>query len=440
MLKTALLRGALFAACAAANGCDRSPAYCDAHLSRYTAMTFEQKLQGFRELSPKRDFTRLSGFKSITFPHIEEKMVCLLQSVPSSDLSRFKFELEYDGDNKDLVEYIFHDIDNRERQKIVQAHFATSPNTDRIKVLTDVDDTFFANLKDKDRRYAPETIYPGVIEFYQALHREPFDTGGVPITALSARPDLQEGHFSEKATIQTLKARSGNRLRPSGQSGELVNSTFGTIQTLVRRQNESYFQRLMERSPYQPEDEIGETKFANTMQFAAAFPEYRYVFVGDSGQADALTAQLLTKGKLAEGTSPPITTFIHDLRMFPDDKVGASVSFRRVQAAETAGDPAATGHAIITFRNYIQAAARAYDHRATLDNLIDANELVTITQAALTGFERVAANAPFRATLESQYKGDAQKALALLTASSASTGTIQQTLDNEFWRGITPVP
>jgi hypothetical protein len=149
---------------------------------------------------------------------------------------------------------------------------------------------------------------------------------------------------------------------------------------------------------------------------------------------------LLTHGDPAEGTSRPITTFIHDLRRRPIDREVASDAFGRVIPAETAGDPAATGPAIITFRNYIQAAARAYDHRATLDNLIDANELATITQAALASFQLVAGKAPFRATLEQQYKADAQKALALLTASNASTGTIQQTLDNDFWRGIAPAP
>ena len=85
--------------------------------------------------------------------------------------------------------------------------------------------------------------------------------------------------------------------------------------------------------------------------------------------------------------------------------------------AETVGDPASTGRAIITFRNYIQAAAKAYDHRATLDSLIDAGELVKITEAALDGFGRITAKTPFHATLQSQYKADAQKALALLTAS-----------------------
>ena len=72
--------------------------------------------------------------------------------------------------------------------------------------------------------------------------------------------------------------------------------------------NTPYLKRLSDRVPFNKEDEIGEVKFANCQQFCAVFPEYQYVFVGDSGQADALTAQLLTNGKMAEGLVRPITT------------------------------------------------------------------------------------------------------------------------------------
>ena len=74
MIKPVLLRGALLAAAAVATGCAgvlvRSstrppraavgpPAFCDPLRPRYTAMTFRQKLEGFKELAPKRDLTSL---------------------------------------------------------------------------------------------------------------------------------------------------------------------------------------------------------------------------------------------------------------------------------------------------------------------------------------------------------------------------------------------
>ena len=66
--------------------------------------------------------------------------------------------------------------------------------------------------------------------------------------------------------------------------------------------------------PHGQEDEIGKVKFENLSRFSAVYPEYRYVFVGDSGQADALTAQLMVTKESTEGTSRVVTTFIHNLR------------------------------------------------------------------------------------------------------------------------------
>ena len=42
----------------------------------------------------------------------ELRLERLLLSVALKDLHLFKFALEYDGDYKDLVEYVFHDIDD----------------------------------------------------------------------------------------------------------------------------------------------------------------------------------------------------------------------------------------------------------------------------------------------------------------------------------------
>ena len=141
------------------------------------------------------------------------------------------------------------------------------------------------------------------------------------------------------------------------------------------------------------------------------------MFVGDSGQADALTAQLLTNGLMAEGTSRPLTTFIHDLRESSDDLRAVSPAFRRLSTDDLVGDPPAARRGVIVFRNYIHAATIAYLQRDTLINLIDANELAAIASAALADFERVAATAPSRKTLESQYKADAERATALVAAS-----------------------
>ena len=361
------------------------PAWCrQDDFDEIAGLTLQQKVDAFRAISPKG---------SSTGRRDEQRMECLILSIDASSLSRFKFDLEYDGDYKDLVEYVFHDIDDKDRQKNILAHFRTAPRESRIKVLTDVDDTMVANLV--DRRFAKGTLYPGVVAFYDALRQEPFATTRIPITTLSARPDPLVG-LAEEASLRSVRDLTANRLSPSGQSGELKSSAIGTLETLTRASNRSYLKRLSDRVPFEKEDEIGEVKFANCQQFCAVFPEYQYVFVGDSGQADALTAQLLTNGLMAAGTARPITTFIHDLRESSADLRAVSPAFRRLSADDLVGDPPAARRGVIVFRNYIHAATIAYLQRDTLGHLIDATELAAITRAALADFERVAATAPSR--------------------------------------------
>jgi hypothetical protein len=99
------------------------------HFDAVAGLTLQQKIDAFREMSPKGSRT---GHRD------EQRMECLILSIDASSLSRFKFDLEYDGDYKDLVEHVFHDIDNEDRQENILAHFRTAPRESRVKVLTDI--------------------------------------------------------------------------------------------------------------------------------------------------------------------------------------------------------------------------------------------------------------------------------------------------------------
>jgi hypothetical protein len=428
MTRHSLWWGVLLVAWAVVAPAKQPPAPCrQDDFAAIAGLTLQQKIDAFRAMSPKG---------SSTGRRDEQRMECLILSIDSNSLSRFKFDLEYDGDYKDLVEYVFHDIDNEDRQRNILAHFRTAPRESRVKVLTDVDDTMVANLV--DRRYAKGTLYPGVVAFYDALKQEPFATTHVPVTTLSARPNPLLG-LAEEASLRSVRTLTADRLSPSGQSGELKSSVIGTTETLTRSSNRSYLRRLSDHVPFESEDEIGQVKFANCQQFCAVFPEYEYVFVGDSGQADALTAQLLTNGQMAQGTSRPLTTFIHDLRE-SSDAPRVSPAFKRLSTDDLVGDPPAARRGVIVFRNYIHAATIAYLQRDTLNNLIDANDLAAIAKAALADFERVAATAPSRKTLESEYKADTERAAALVAASglaASAAADLRRTLDGAFWKEVT---
>lgn len=408
---------------------DSRPAACsESDFGRFSAMDLAGKSRAFDDLG-----------RGNTSRREERQMECLVLTIDSGDLSQFKFGLEYDGDYKDIVEYLFHDIDCQDPRAAIVAHLRTSPRTSRVKVLTDVDDTMFTSLI--DARYTPgvKALYPGVVEFYDALKEEPFPTTRIPVTTLSARPNPLGG-VAEESSLSDVVAKTGRRVNPSALSGELGSALIGTIETLARAHRANRrLTGLFDRIPHEQEDKIGEVKFANCQLYSIVFPEYRYVFVGDSGQADALTAQLLTRGALAEGASRPIVTFIHDLKRSETDIAAASPAFRRLTAMDLAGAAPTRAPGVIVFRNYIQAALMAYEHRDALGNLITAEELARITTAALAAFEAAAPAGPFRQTLDSQYLADAERVAGLLAGAvpaPVAAGGVSRALDRPFWRAV----
>jgi hypothetical protein len=366
---------------------------------REAGLTSTEKVAIFRKLSPSAD---------PTFARDELRMERLLLSVPPQELPQFKFSLEYDRDYKDIAEYVFHDIETKEHQDRIIEHFSKSRHSG-IKVLTDVDDTMYANLIDE--RYPKKNLYPGVVEFYGSLKREPFDLKEVPVTTLTARPTPVAGAF-EECSIESLVKLTNGRLSPSSLSGELISGVAGTLQTFAR----ANLRLLAGKVPHDQEDKIATVKFENFLLFSRVYPEYRYVFIGDSGQADALTAQLMITGQ-SSGAGRVITTFIHDLRESGQDERAISQTFRNLRNDILITKSSASGRGVIVFRNYIAAAVVAHTHSRTLEKLISAEDLAQITLSALEQFGRIEfVSAASRARLREQYRQDAEDACNVLTA------------------------
>ncbi len=373
---------------------------------RSATLSLADKIEVFKRLAPRAEDSRL-GAK--TDERKELRMERLLLSVAAKDLPLFKFALEYDGDYKDLEEYIFHDIDKKEYQACIIEYFRTTPQQIGIKVLSDVDDTMYANLIDE--RYPKKALYPGVLEFYDSLKHEPFELRAIPVTTLSARPNPIAGKL-EEASLEGLVKLSGGKLCPSALSGALVSATAGTVETVLRAELDP----LSDKIPHGQEEKIGEVKFENFSRFSEVYPEYHYVFVGDSGQADALTAQLMVTRASPEGTSRVVTTFIHDLRQADNDEHSVSPAFRNLSAEIVIKKTSTTGRGVIVFRNYIDAAIVAHMHSATLENLITAEGLARITRAALKEFQDIDFQGKEASgkRLREQYRQDAEEAYKLL--------------------------
>lgn len=371
---------------------------------RNARLTLADKIEAFKRVAPRADVTA----------HWEElRMERLLCSVAPEDLSLFKFVLEYDGDYKDMVEYVFSDIDDKECQGRIIKHLRTVMQQAGIKVLSDVDDTMYANLI--DARYPGKTLYPGVLEFYDSLKYEPFDLQVIPVTTLSARPNPVAGILEEGSleSLAEFKDSTGRRLCPSALSGNLGSSFIGTVETLSREK----LHPLHDKIPHGQENEIGKVKFMNFEKFSKVYPEYRYVFVGDSGQADALTAQMMITKEPAEDALRIVTTFIHDLRQSEVDAKSVSPAFKSLRPDVVIRKTSAQGRGVIVFRNYIDAAVTAYMHSATLENLVTAEKLARITKAALNQFQAIDFQGKEASgkRLREQYRQDAEEAYKLLT-------------------------
>ncbi|TVM03145.1 MAG: hypothetical protein CV087_06745 [Candidatus Brocadia sp. WS118] len=383
---------------------------------RNARLNLADKIEAFKRVAPRANVT---GHRD------ELRMERLLLSVTPDDLPLFKFVLEYDGDYKDMVEYVFGDIDDKKCQNRIISHLRAVKQQAGIKVLTDVDDTMYPNLIDDrypvDDRCIKESGYPGVLEFYDSLKHEPFDLQIIPVTTLSARPNPIAGTLEEGSLKSLAKFKdnsTGRRLCPSALSGDLGSSVIGTAETLLREKLHS----LHDKIPHGQEDKIGRVKFENFEKFSRVYPEYCYVFVGDSGQADALTAQMMVTHESTEDVSGVVTTFVHDLRESDVDVKSVSPAFRSLRPDVVIRKTSATGRGVIVFRNYIDAAVSAYIHSNTLGNLVTAEELVRITKSALIQFQKIDFQGKEAAgkRLREQYRQDAGESYKLLTTRSSS--------------------
>lgn len=195
-----------------------------------------------------------------TSPIKERTIRDVLVGTHGADLTALKNALDTEGGHRDLQRLLFRDVDDPVVRAEILAHFERESHgvaNREVKILSDVDDTFYANWK--DTRYPPKTVYPGVLALYRELDRGPHAEPGRigDLAFVTARPDDHMG-LIEKRTLASLRKRGiGKATVLSGSFRKI----FGN-------------------------DSIAEKKYQNFSQYEQLFPEYDFVFVGDSGQGD----------------------------------------------------------------------------------------------------------------------------------------------------------
>jgi hypothetical protein len=212
----------------------------------------------------------------------EEKAIgAVLLGTKGNSLTALKNAIDQGGDYHDLQQLVFHDLDSSELRSSLLQHFAKEapPKSDRLKVFSDIDDTFYVNLKDD--RYPKKTVYPGVRALYAEMDK---GAGAQPDRAgdlmfLSARP---------YDPIGAIESGTRTMLQDHGVTQATVLS--GDFAHVIGNQS------------------IADKKFENWEQVRQLYPEYGSAFFGDSGQGDALF------GAKAAGTNGDMRgVFIHNV-------------------------------------------------------------------------------------------------------------------------------
>ena len=243
---------------------------------------------------------------------LEEKAIAgVILATRGEPLTALKCAIDQGGDYRDLQQLVFHDLDSKELRSAVLEHFKQEAPAkgDRVKVFSDIDDTFYVNLKDK--RYPGKTVYPGVRALYQELDRGPgaqADRTG-DLMFLSARPYDRSG---------LMEGSSRSMLQDHGVTQATVLS--GDFAHLIGN------------------DLIAAKKFDNWKQVGQLYPEYGSVFLGDSGQGDAIF------GAQAAGANGDMRgVFIHN-----------------VTGIDEAGKAEFARKGVFVFDSYVGAATEAF--------------------------------------------------------------------------------
>ena len=303
-----------------------------------------------------------------THAQAERRIRDLFLGLKGRELTAFKNLLDAGNNHQDLEKLLFDDVDDPALREEILAHIrreAEATPSGENKVLSDIDDTFYANLK--DTRYPSKTVYPGVLAFYAELDRGP---GLVPgregdLTFVTARPMDALG-VVENMTLETL--REHGVPPPAVLSGS--------------------FAHLVGNS------RIADKKLDNFQRYLRVFPEYGFVFVGDSGQGDVEFGDRM----LAAAPHSVHAVFIHDVVATPE-------STRQAWRAKR----------VYFFDTYVGAAVEAFGV-----GVISRDGVARIARAAQESMAGIAFTSPGqRDARQRELERDMQRAAALTAGPAA---------------------
>jgi len=203
-------------------------------------------------------------------------------------------------------------------------------------IMTDVDDTLFANtehgtlIAGTDTSWPQKEAYPGIKQFYEEFYKTVSDDKYKYTTILSATPRSKKDKRLTKTPVLTDILQSYDFIE--GPMKSILSSPHLTVPSIftgfrrkaatfnpfgMRDFNEDEFDEdrgeMLDRPREFNDRDItklhklfGDTKWNRYLQYKMLFPEYKIYFIGDTGQGDLIAAFDMTHGS-SDGTS----AFIH---------------------------------------------------------------------------------------------------------------------------------
>ncbi|MBL8633411.1 MAG: hypothetical protein JNM40_09295 [Myxococcales bacterium] len=315
----------------------------------------------------------------------------VLLATHGEDLMRLKRLIEHGPDRSTLHELIYQQISDDVLRQAILAHLVresrseltppSHPPREKVRVLSDIDDTLYSSLCDE--RFRRRTLFPGVLEFYRALsigvraHDSSVQAKG-DVTFLSARP-RELASLSYSSTLNPLFAAHS--------------SIIGGYSLLPAPRAYSGIGNVHEVQAF--------AKFRNFVQYAALYPEADFVFIGDSGQGDLLSGELM----LYHQPERLRAVFIHQI--VTGQSHGMFCPYPRSVKDMDQG----ISH-LVFFDTYVGAALQAFEW-----GLISEESLLAVAQATVRtlnqrGTEIV--NPPHRSLVVGQFRRDLRRAQEVL--------------------------
>jgi hypothetical protein len=308
---------------------------------------------------------------------------------------------------------IFDYLDTNDRQAVL-SHFITQskvPGVERkTHILTDIDDTVHTSrVGGTDKTYKDHTFYPGVFKFHEQVNTSDFTT------YLSARPNIGIASFSERRQKEKLDLLVPQKLMPYrahmmlGETSAILGGiqdlaaslpltsilvsyveTPGRVESIIKNLNIQMAQnpcicsdistctsriQIEESEWARSYQAMGINKYRGFCKLANVYPEFNFIFIGDSGQGDMLAALLIAQHPQTK------LCLIRDIIRRTHSLYYGDQTYWKIHLVSDVMRSELAQNKVYVFNNYIDAALHLYHN-----NMLSRRKLKIIAKSVKEDF------------------------------------------------------